>query len=78
MSIQIDQNHGELDVMPDCNGEREKRVAVFLADLFSPGGTAPGDLEPRNWEHVKKPVAGDVSPEVVQRFCSIAGVEVKF
>lgn len=78
MSIQIDTAHGELNVLPDCDGESQKRAAVFIAELFSPGGTQPADLEPHNWEEVHKSLAPDAYPEVVQRFCAMAGVEVKF
>ena len=78
MSIQLDVEHKILDVLPDCDGERAKRTAVFIADLFSPGVTMPADLEPHNWKEVQKPLAGDVSPEVMQRVCAMAGVEVRF
>jgi len=78
MSLHLSLETHEIAALPDSDGERAKRRAVFLADLIAPGGTSPSDLDPHNWETVTRPVAGDVSPHMVQLICKNAGVELSF
>ncbi len=76
MSMYVDIEHGEIVVNPDCDGEKAKRAAVFMADLFSPGVSQVSDLDPRNWQEVHKPLAGDISPIALRKVCSTLGIEV--
>lgn len=76
-SFELYPSSHHLIVHSDFEGERAKAQAVFLADLFSPGGTTPGDLAPRSWEDVDIPIAQEVNPETVQRFCQLAGIELE-
>jgi hypothetical protein len=65
-----------LTVHGDFNGEAEKRRAVFLASLLTPGSTLPNELDPRNFEDIKVHTAGDVVPEAAARLCQLAHVEI--
>lgn len=76
MSISIESDAHRFVVHGDCDGEQAKRREVFLADLFSPGGTMPGDLDPHNFHEVEKPIAGDVIPQAVAAVCMQAQVQI--
>lgn len=76
MSLLMNPETHHLTVQPDFDGERAKALGVFLADLLSPGVTAPGDLAPHNWESVDVQIAPDVSPMVLHAICDAAGVEI--
>lgn len=59
----------------DCDGERQKRTAVFAAHLLSPGVDSPADLEPRNFKDVEVVVAPGTSADHVAQIMGLAGVE---
>ena len=77
-SFEFEPASHHLTVRPDFEGTEAKARAVFLADLFSPGGTNPGDLAPHSGESVDFQIAGDVNPNAIQMVCRVAGIEVDY
>ena len=76
MSMSFESDSHLLTVHGDFNGEAEKRRAVFLASLLTPGGTMPSELDPRNFEDIRVQTAGDVAPEAAARLCMQAQVQI--
>lgn len=77
MSMSFESHQNRLTVHGDFNGEAEKRRAMFLASLMTPGGIAPADLEPQNFQDVELSVAPDVAPHVAAQLCKLAAVEIE-
>lgn len=71
MSFELGE--GRIIANPDFNGVDRKSQAVFLADLFKPGPTMPGDLDPHSGEAVAKELARDVTRGDVEHLASKAG-----
>ena len=62
-------------VNPDCQGEQQKRSAVFAGRLLAAGPDTPGDFEPKNFKPVDIVVAPDTTSEQVALLMGKIGVE---
>jgi hypothetical protein len=67
-----------LFINPDCPDARTKKLAVFAAECLTAGSSAPGDLDPHDFELVEKVcIPGTNHQEVIRTIGSLGLEELR-